>query len=724
MSNKISGESLNRCDQALTEDNEPERYELREPVRYRFAANRRQFAQTLGLGVLVAASRDVATAQRRGRSSRSEETLSQRFHIAADGTVTVLTGKVDVGQGARTQIAQAAAEELAIPVERVNVVMADSQQCPDDGGTAGSRTTPSTVPRVRNAAAALREFLLRNLAERWKTTPEKISFRDGTFQAEGHEPLSLAEIAAEDFGLPWHNVTPAADTEVTPVSQWQVLGTSIPSLSGHDVVTGKKQYPSDVQLPGMKYGKVLRPPAYGSTLRSIDIEAAKNFDPEATIVHDGDFVGCVAATSWQAQRVLDELAKGCRWNQPQSHPNSAQLYEQLRNTTQRGGRNDGDSWGQGAAAVEAATKKLVADYTIAYVQHAPMEPRAAVAQWDDGRLTVWTGTQQPSRVQRDLCEVFRLPPDRVRLIAGVAGGGFGGKHTGEAAVEAARLAKAAGQPVSLRWTREEEFQWAYFRPAGVIEIRAGLDPDGKLHSWNFTNYNSGGSAIETPYQVPHGRTRFIGSDAPLRQGSYRALASTANTFARESAMDELATLADADPLTFRLEHLPKGRLRAVLLAAADRFNWKRRRANAGKDRGIGLACGTEKGSYVAACVEVDTSEQEPRVLEVCQAFECGAVQNPGNLRAQNVGSLMMGLGPALFEAIGFADGNISNASFSSYRVPRIRDLPSIEYVQVDRPDLASVGGGETPIIAIAPAIANAVFHATGTRSRSMPLSLL
>jgi isoquinoline 1-oxidoreductase len=314
-----------------------------------------------------------------------------------------------------------------------------------------------------------------------------------------------------------------------------------------------------------------------------------------------------------------------------------------------------------------------------------------------------------------------MPPERVRVIVPDTGGGFGGKHSGEAAVEAARLAKEAGKPVSLRWTREEEFTWAYCRPAGLIEVQAGLDSGGRLLAWDFTNYNSGESALGTPYTSPHGRTRFLASDSPLRQGSYRALASTANNFARESAIDELAQLAGADSLEFRLAHLPAGRLKDVLQAAADKFGWLERRGKQQANRGVGLACGTEKGSFVAACAEVEVIDGKPKVLAVCQAFECGAIQNPLNLHAQNEGAIVMGLGGALREEIRFKDGRVENATFADYHVPRMSDLPELDVVLVNRPDLSSVGAGETPIIAVAPAVANAIFHAAGVRCRTMPM---
>jgi isoquinoline 1-oxidoreductase len=351
-----------------------------------------------------------------------------------------------------------------------------------------------------------------------------------------------------------------------------------------------------------------------------------------------------------------------------------------------------------------------------------MEPRTALAEWNDGKLTVWTGTQGPFGYHAELVRAFRLSDENVRVIVPDFGCGFGGKHTGEAAVEAARLAQAAGKPVLVRWTREEEFTWAYFRPAAVIDAEASLDANGKLTTWHFVNINSGGAAVDTPYRAGKARSRFVSSSAPLRQGSYRALAATANNFARESFMDELAAATGQDPLDFRLAHLEHPRLRAVLEEAAKRFNWRKRVKQKQPDAGVGLACGTEKGSYVAACVEiaVDRAQDKINVRHVTEVFECGAVVNPDNLTAQVQGCIIMGLGPALREEMRFAEGQMRNAVFSRYLVPRLADVPELDIHLLNRPDLESAGGGETPVIAIAPAIANALFHATGQRVRQMP----
>ncbi len=712
------------------EPNEVERYEFRERPPYRFDADRREFVQALGAGLVIAVGASAVRAQRGGRGRRGggrggeggTVAPARRFHIDKDGMVTAFTSKVEAGQGSRTQITQAVAEELFVPVDRVRLVMADTELCPDDGGTAGSRTTPATVPSVRRSAAQARELLADMAASRLNADRAALRIADGVFTdpASG-KTVSLAELAADaDFATKWSAATPS-DVTITPVDEWRVLGTPVAKTTGRDVVTGAHQYPSDIRRPDMLYGKILRPTAYGATFKSIDLAPAEAMDG-VTVVRDGDFVGCTAKTSWQAAKAIEALAATAEWEAP-PHPSSDELFAHLKATATAEGSGWPQprvrAWGDGAGAVDAAAKKYDAAYTIAYIQHAPMEPRAAVAEWSDGKVTVWTGSQQPSRVQGEVAQALRIGADRVRVIVPDTGGGFGGKHSGEAAVEAARLAKAAGRPVSLRWTREEECTWAYCRPAGLIEIRAGLDGAGNLAAWDFTNYNSGESALESPYESPNGRTRFLAADSPLRQGSYRALASTANTFARESAIDDLAKLAGVDPLEFRLKHLPDGRLKDVLIAAADKFKWRDRER--GHGRGIGLACGTEKGSFVAACAEVEHRDGELTILSICQAYECGAIQNPGNLRAQVEGAIIQGLGGALHEAVLFRDGRVTNPRFSEYRVPRMADVPPLDIVLVDRKDLPSLGAGETPIIAVAPAIANAMCAARGVRAFALPL---
>jgi isoquinoline 1-oxidoreductase len=398
---------------------------------------------------------------------------------------------------------------------------------------------------------------------------------------------------------------------------------------------------------------------------------------------------------------------------------SKTLFDDLKTTAEPGGSQGGFRAGDVDAAIASAARQFDASYHVAYIAHCPLEPRAAVAEWTGDDLAVWTGTQRPFGVKGELAEAFHLSPERVRVMMPDMGSGYGGKHTGESAVEAARLARGARRPVSLVWTRADELTWAYFRPAGVIDVRAAVDRAGMITAWEFHNYNSGPSGIRSPYEIANQRIEFHGAKSPLRQGSYRGLAATANHFAREVHMDEIASALGVDPMAFRRKHLRDERIAAVLDAAASTFGWSSRRSASG--RGYGLACGTEKGGYVATCAEVAIDGRDVRVVRVATAFECGAIVNPDGLKNQVEGAVVQGLGGALFEAIQFDAGTITNARFADYRVPRFHDLPAIETVLVNRQDLPSAGAGETPIVGIAPAIANAIADATGIRLRALPL---
>lgn len=699
---------------------QPEDQQLIEPVGYDFGLKRRAFVQLLGAGLLVAVSAAPALAQRRGgRGGGGPGNIAARVHLGKDGTITVMAGKVEGGQGARAELSEAAAEELRVPVNRIQLVLADTSLVPDDGITAGSGSTPRTVPAVRHGTAAARELLINFAARRWGVEPATVQVQDGkASRASSQDTLSYADLATDEEAAKGLDQAVPSDVALTPVAEWKVLGKPTPRPNARDLVTGTHQYPSDISRPGMLYGKVLRPPSYGAKLTAIDLAPAQAMK-DVVAVRDDQFVGVAAPTAYLAQQALDAVAKTAKW-ETAPHPSSKELYDYLKKHAP-----DGVPSNPFADEFSKAKHALQQTYEVAYVQHAPLEPRAAVAEWTDGKLTVWTGTQNPFGCRSELARAFHLGDQQVHVIVPDFGSGFGGKHTGEAGIEAARLARAAGHPVSLRWTRREEFTWAYFRPAAVIQIEAGLDDQNKLTCWHFVNINAGGSGIETPYRAGKHQSQSVRSESPLRQGSYRCLAATGNNFARESFMDELAAAGGVDPLEFRLAHLENSRLRDVLETAAQRFGWKERIKQKNPKLGIGLACGTEKGSYVAACaeVEIDPAKKSIAVRRVCQVFDCGAILNPSNLLAQVQGAVIMGLGPALREEMAFENGEILNPCFRRYQVPRFADVPELDIHLLNRPDHDSAGAGETPIIAIAPAIGNAVFQATGMRLRSMPMRL-
>jgi nicotinate dehydrogenase subunit B len=708
--------------ETLARQLEPERYELAAGPAYRFQVDRRDFFKFLGAGVLVVCVlQDVGVGQESGGARRGAEALPKDIgswlHIGEDGVVTVYTGKVEMGQNIRTSLTQAVAEELSVAPEKIRMVMGDTKLTPFDRGTFGSLTTPVMNLQLRRVASAARDVLVGVAAARWNVDRKGLVAAEGkVIDAAGKRSLEYAALAKGQL----LTATLPAEDPLIPAFQWKVAGQSMPKVDGRDFVTGKHRYPSDQKVPDMLHGKIVRPAAFGATLASLDTTRAEQ-TPGVTVVHDGNFVGVAAPTAEIAGRAAAAIK--AEWkSDPQ--PSNKELFEVLKRTASEGTDPTGDagrvSEGTVDEAMAAAEHRLHQTYTVSYIAHTPLEPRAALAQWEGDNVTVWTGTQRPFGVRAELAEAFHIPEDQVRVLMPDTGSGYGGKHTGETAIEAARLARAAKRPVRVAWTREEEFTWAYVRPAGVMELSAGARKDGTITAWEHHNYNSGAAGIRTYYQIANQRIQFHPSRSPLRQGSYRALAATANHFARESFMDELAHGLKMDPLEFRLKNIKNDRLRAVFETGAKKFGWGGAKA---AGHGFGMGGGYEKLGYIATFAEiaVNAKSGEVKVVRVVTAFDCGAIVNPDNLRNQIEGSNIMGLGGALFEAIEFENGRILNGRMSEYRVPRFSDVPALETVLIDRKDLPSVGAGECPMVGLAPAIANAIFDSTGMRLRALPL---
>jgi nicotinate dehydrogenase subunit B len=652
------------------------------------------------------------------------------IHIAASGDVTVFTGKVEVGQGIRTSLAQHVAEELRVPIASIRMVMGDTDLTPFDQGTFGSLSTPQMGPQLRRAAASARELFIGLAADQWKVDRGTLAAADGAVHDHANgRMLTYGQLTAGRQ----LTETIRTDLALRAPADWTIAGTSVPKVGARDIVTGRHQYTSDVRVDGMLHGRVLRAPATGATMAGVDTSAAQAISG-VVVVRDGEFVGVASGNSADAERAI--AAMSATWTLPQPGTSSGTVYDFIRRTPPapaaggaRGGEGGGGAspyvLGNFDGALASAAHALARTYTIAYIAHVPLEPRAAVAAWERDaqgeKLTVWTGTQRPFGVRDELARAFGLDSSRVHVIMPDTGSGYGGKHTGECAIEAARLARGASRPVKLVWTREEEFRWAYFRPAGVIDVSAGVLSDGTITAWSFDNYNSGPAAIRPSYAIANQRVTYHPSESPLRQGSYRGLAATANNFAREMHVDELAHMVGMDTLAFRVRNISDVRLRAALEAAAERFGWGK---SLPQGHGAGIACGFEKGGYIATCAEVavDATSGEVRIVRAVSAFDCGAVVNPDGLRNQISGAMVMGIGGALFEAIDFQDGVIRNAHLREYRVPRFSDVPAIDVVLIDRKDVPPAGAGETPIMGLAPAVGAAIFAASGIRVRSLPMA--
>jgi isoquinoline 1-oxidoreductase len=690
-------------------------WELRPRVPWDLApVERREYFELLSDGLVIV----LAPSQRPSEAARS--LAPQRggawLHVGADGLITAFTGKVDIGQDNRTALSMIVADELRVSADAVGLVMGDTDLCPADPGTFGSRSLPDAGADLRICAASAREALIGLAAQALVVSKDRVEVCDGHMRSDGGA-VGYGELVR---GL--RRLEPAsAEAPLTPPARWHYGGHAAKRATASALLSGSHRFPSDLARPGMLHGRVLRAPAYGARLRSVDLTAAQSI-PGVTVVREQDFIGVAAPDRSILDRAYDAIEVD--WAATEQ-PAESDLVEHLRSHPVEmlgwGGALH-DERGDVEGALSSAEVRLQSTYTTAYIAHVCLETQVALAEWADGRLTVWTGTQQPFFVRYELAAALGVAEEQVRVIVPDTGGGFGSKHTEELAIAAARLARAAGAPVKVALSREEEFKWTFLRPAAVIEVRSGASIEGEITAWDLSNLNSGSAGLRSPYDIPDERVSFQPADSPLPQGPYRALASTANHFARESHVDELAHILGLDPLELRLRHLSDERLAAVLRAAAERAGWSELRGACTEGTGIGIAAGVEKDGRVATCAQVRMQGEELEILRIVTAYDCGAIVNPDTVASQIEGATVMGLGGALFEAIHFDAGRILNGSMHAYRVPRFTDVPPVEVVLLDRPEVPSAGAGETPIVTVAPALANAIFAATGERLRSLPLA--
>ena len=646
------------------------------------------------------------------------------LRIGADGRVGCSVGKVEMGQGNTTSLAMLAAEELDVPLDRVDMLMGDTDLCPWDGGTGGSLSIWQFGPVLCAAAAEARAVLLQLASERIGVPADRLEVKAGVVSAQG-DPSR--QVTYGDLVQGRRIERHLANVKPKPVSAHTLVGTSAPRKDAREKVTGAARFSADQKLPGTLHACIVRPPAHGMTLRSADTSAAERL-PGVRVIRDGTLVAVLHAFPDQARKAL-ALVKASFDGTPMALDDRT-IYGHLagRLGTAKVSVQEGDL----EAAAAHAASLLEADYRNAYVAHAPIEPHSAVARWQDGRMTVWAGVQAPFRVKTQVAEALGLPAQKVRIITPHIGGAFGGKAAGPQAVEAARLAWKAGAPVQVVWDRREEFFLDTFRPAAVVRIRAGLDPAGRIAFWDCRVAGTSDREAEIGYVLPAKRFASTGDSGdlgtsgtglhPFATGAWRAPAANTNVFARESHMDSLAARAKVDPLAFRLRHLDDPRVIRVLKAAAEKFGWVAGVAPSG--RGVGVAVGAWRGTLAAAMAEVavDRATGQVRVKRVVLAQDMGLVINPDGARQQMEGAITMGLGYALSEGIRFKDGRILDENFDTYPIPRFSWLPAMETVLVANPELQAQGGGEPPIVCMGAVLANAVFDAVGARMLELPMT--
>ena len=690
-----------------------------------FPVTRREFLKIGGSGLFVFFTLGPSALLAQGHSS-SRPGLPDDFNaflrIGEDGSVSCFTGKIEMGQGVVTSLAQMLADELDVSLDAVRMVMGDTDLCPWDMGTFGSRTTRFFGPPLREAGAQARSVLLELAAERLDAPVESLRTENGVvFHAKNEEArVSYAELTR---GKRIERRV-SGPVSVKKPSEFKIMGTPVTRTDALDKVTGKAKYAGDVRVEGMVYAKVLRPPAHGAKLVRVDVSRAEEVEG-VQIVRDGDLVAVLHrypdVAEWALARVEADFLV------PESDLDEDSIYDHLLKVAPAGEEvaREGD-----LEAGESEIKDVVeATYLDGYVAHAPIEPHTALVVPEGDRATVWPSSQTPFRAKEDAAAALGVPADRVRVISPYVGGGFGGKTRNLQVEQAARLAKLGGKPVQVAWSREEEFFYDTFRPAAVVKVRAGIDDAGSIGLWDYRVYFAGQRGSEHFYDIPHHRTlahnsSWVGPPGshPFLTGAWRAPSNNTNTFARESHVDILAAKAGTDPLEFRLRHLKDEKMRRVLEAAAGKFGW--RAAPAPSGRGFGVACGIDAGTYVAtmAEVEVDAETGRVKVKRVVCAQDMGLAVNPQGAAIQMEGCVTMGLGYALAETVRFKGGKVLDANFDTYEIPRFSWLPAIETVVLDRKESAPQGGGEPAIVTMGGVLANAVFDASGARVFRMPMT--
>lgn len=685
---------------------------------------RRSFIQLLSGGIFIFFN-SWSVIDLFGCTPERQRSLTKDYNafllIAEDGTVSCFTGKIEMGQGIITSLAQMMADELNVALDKVKMVMGDTDLCPWDQGTWGSLSTRAFGPNMRAAAAEARGVLFSLASAKLGVPVTQLKVVDGIIMdsKNASNTVSYSQLTKGKKIEKYLDVKP----EVEDYTKFTYVGKSYNHSDAILKVTGEAKYTGDLRLPGMVFARILRPPSHGAKLISVDVSGAEKMEG-VKVVRDGDFIAVLHENRDIADQAIVKI--DAKYSFKEMPVNNKTIFEWMLKADS--GAREIDSSGDLEVGKKQSDKIFESEFHDPYLAHAPMEPHTALAQIENGKLTVWASTQSPFGLQDELVRELGYTQENVRVITPFVGGGFGGKGASPQGVEAARLAKLAGKPVMLIWTRDEEFFYDHFHPAGVYKIKSGIDSSGQIKLWEYNIFYGGTRGSDTIYDVPNVKTMSYGRKQdsppvhPFATGAWRAPNANSNTFARESQIDIMASAAGIDPLEFRLKNLKDEKMIACLKAVAEKFGYVAGKTPSG--RGIGVACGTDAGTWVAhmAEVKVDKSTGKVEIVRIACAQDMGLCVNPEGATIQMEGCMTMGLGYTLTEELIFEGGNIKNRGFDTYEIPHFSSLPKIETLILDRKDQAPQGGGEPAIIAIGAVVANAIFDATGARLYRMPMT--
>lgn len=683
--------------------------------------NRRDFLKNLGGGIIIVFSLSEL-AFRNGYNGLDEEDFPEFnafLRVKEDGRVECFSGKIEMGQGINTSLAQSLADELEVDIDQVDMIMGDTMLCPHDNGTWGSLTTRFHDPLIRAAAAEAREVLKKLASEKLNTpvgqliaSGGKISLKSDTSKSITYAELTNGQKIIQEV---------SSKPELKKPGQFNYIGKSFNRRDAVEKVTGEALYSADIRFPGLLYASIVRPPAHNAKLISIDTSAAEKMDG-IQIRKEGEFVVLLHENPETVERAMYSVKT--EWEKPASKADNESIFDHILKTAidskvrYQGGDLD--------AGKKDSDFIFGHEYLDGYKAHASIETHAATAIYEDGKITMWASSQTPFGTRQEVADLLGISKEDVHLKQIFLGGGFGGKIYNQQAVEAARIAKMTeGTPVQLMWNRKEEFMYDRFRPAAVIKVNSGVTKTGAIKYWDFNIYCAGDRGTELFYNVPnHRTTNFNGKEVhPFGTGAWRAPGNNTNTFARESQIDIMAYSIGMDPLEFRIKNMNNQRALNSLRAAAEKFGWSKEKPAKGTGRGI--AVGTDAGTLVTIIVEVDVNAHtgDVKVKRAVVGQDMGQVVNPQGSVIQAEGCVNMGLGYALKEDVEFDWGEVKTTNFSNYHIPLFSDIPEvIETAFVDAMDQPPQGGGEPAIICVGAAVANAVFEACGARVFRLPVT--
>jgi nicotinate dehydrogenase subunit B len=683
--------------------------------------------------------------------------LDDWLRIEPDGSITAFSGKVELGTGVRTALAQIVAEELDVPFEWVHMVMGDTSLTPDEGYTAGSMTINSSGGALRQAAAEARRILLQHAAEKLDTSISELIVNNGVISVLSNPGRSVSYADLMGGKSFKRNVT--GNAPLKPPQTYRLVGMSVPRVDIPPKFTGQQSFIQDLQVPGMLHGRLVRPPSSSAKFLSLDENSIKDIPGVVKLVRRGNFIGIV--TQREEQAILAAQQLKVQWSETPSMPPMADLYTYLRSqpTEDHVLRDDGEV----EARISRSPHQLRAEYHQPYHAHASIGPSCAVADVTKDQITVWCSTPGPYPLRNALAQLTGLPVEKFHLIHVEGAGSYGQNGSDDAAADAVILSQEVGKPVRVQWTRQDEFVWEPKAPAMVMEVRAGLDHQGSITAWDYHVYSpshvararfagqlvtaqliagqpfpagrfSFGAERNAPtnYTFSHQRvTVHYLSSTPLRASSMRSLGGAENTFANESFVDELASAAGVDALEFRLRYLDDPRARDVLNAAADKVGWDEHpsplitNSKLLEGRGLAFACYENEEALVAciARVQVDPDSGTVSVKRIVVAHDCGLIINPDGLKNQIEGNVIQSLSRTLKEEVQFDEFRIKSVDWESYPILKFSEVPDVDIVLINRPDQPALGAGEPSTVTTAAAVANAIFDAAGIRLRKIPFTL-